>query len=121
MENKTVLVVEDNEMNMELVRTLLQIGNYRILEADNAEEGIRIAREEKPDLILMDVQLPGMNGLEATKTIKSDDEVGETPVVILTGYGAAIDDMVEEIVYDGCITKPIETRKFLRTIADYLK
>jgi len=70
MANKTVLVIEDNEMNMKLVRSLLQIGKYGVLEAIDAENGIQLAREYNPGLILMDIQLPGMDGLTATREIK---------------------------------------------------
>ena len=66
MRNKTVLIIEDNELNMKLVRSMLQLGHYQILEAGNAETGIKIAQKHLPDLILMDIQLPGMDGLHAT-------------------------------------------------------
>ncbi len=65
MENKTILVIEDNELNMKLVRSLLQLQKYKIIEAENAEKGIQLARDHHPDLILMDIQLPGMDGLKA--------------------------------------------------------
>ena len=70
MANETVLVIEDNEMNMKLVGSLLQLGKYSVLEAIDAENGIQLAREHHPDLILMDIQLPGMDGLTATRETK---------------------------------------------------
>ena len=85
MANETILVIEDNEMNMKLVRSLLQIGKYRVLEAIDAETGIQLAREHHPDLILMDIQLPGMDGLIATREIKNDPAVKDI-------FGFTIDD-----------------------------
>ena len=72
MKSKTVLIIEDNELNMKLVRSMLQLGHFQVLEAGDAEDGIQVAREHSPNLILMDIQLPGMDGLEATMLIKSD-------------------------------------------------
>ena len=72
MASKTILVIEDNELNMKLVRSLLKMKNYTILEAPDAETGIKLAREKNPDLVLMDIQLPGMDGLTATKILKSE-------------------------------------------------
>jgi CheY-like chemotaxis protein len=69
MDDKTILIIEDDEMNMKLIRSVLQLGKCRILEAESAEKGIQLAREHHPDLILMDIRLPGMNGLEATRVI----------------------------------------------------
>ena len=87
METKTILVIEDNEMNMKLMRTVLQLGKYRILEAGDAETGLALIRRERPDLILMDIQLPGMDGLSATKIIKSDQKLKDIPIFAVTGMG----------------------------------
>jgi CheY-like chemotaxis protein len=122
MENKTVLVVEDNELNMKLVRGLIQIGKYRMLEAIDAESGIQLTREQQPDLILMDIQLPGMDGLTATKILKEDPSLKDIPIVALTSYAMQGDK--EKAIQAGCtgyIAKPIDTRKFLETISEYLK
>ncbi len=86
MENKNILVIEDNELNRKLVGALLQKGAYNILDAEDAEAGIRLAREHRPGLILMDIQLPGMDGLSATRMIKQDPELQEIPVVALTAH-----------------------------------
>ena len=83
MTNKKVLIVEDNKLNMKLVRSLLQMRKYRIFEADNAEKGLQLMRDHKPDLVLMDIKLPGMDGLKATQIIKNDDNLKNTPVVAL--------------------------------------
>ena len=121
MNNKTVLIIEDNELNMKLVRSMLQLGHYQILEAGNAEAGIKIAREHLPDLILMDIQLPGMDGLHATRIIKEDPEVADIPVVALTSYAMQGDE--QKAIAAGCtgyIAKPIDTRNFLDILAGYL-
>ena len=122
MTTKTILVVEDNELNMKLVRGLIKIGKYRMLEAIDAESGIEQIREQRPDLVLMDIQLPGMDGLSATKIIKKDPSLKDIPVVALTSYAMQGDE--EKALEAGCsgyIAKPIDTRKFLETISQYLK
>jgi CheY-like chemotaxis protein len=88
MASKTVLVVEDNELNMKLVRSLLKIRNYGVLEAVDAETGIQFTRKHQPDLVLMDVQLPGIDGLKATQIIKGDPALKDIPVVALTSYAS---------------------------------
>jgi CheY-like chemotaxis protein len=118
MNNKTILVIEDNELNMKLVRSLLKMANYTMLEATDAETGITLARERNPDLILMDIQLPGMDGLTATRILKSE---GEITIIALTSHAMEGDDKkVHEAGCDGYITKPIDTRNFLQTVSDYL-
>ena len=118
MANKTILVIEDNELNMKLVRSLLKMNNYTILEAPDAEMGIKLARENKPDLVLMDIQLPGMDGLTATRILKAE---GDIMIIALTSHAMEGDDKkVKEAGCDGYITKPIDTRSFLQTVSDYL-
>ena len=118
MENRTVLVVEDNGLNMKLVRAFLEFGNYRTLEAGDAETGIRLAHEHQPDLILMDIQLPGMDGLSATRVIKKDPVLKDIPVVAFTGYAMAQDKKTaREAGCVGHITKPVSLDDFLQTIA----
>ena len=122
MGDKSILVIEDNELNMKLVRGLLQINGYNILEATDAEIGIDITREHHPDLILMDIQLPGMDGLSATKIIKKNPSLKDIPVVALTS--CAMQGDKERAMEAGCagyIAKPIDTRKFLETVSQYLK
>ena len=121
MEKNKVLVVEDNELNMKLVKDLLKIGKYQVFEAVDAERGIQLAREHQPNLILMDIQLPGMNGLCAIKVIKEDDTLKDIPVVALTSHAMAGDK--DKAIKAGCIgyiTKPIDTRMFLKSISPYL-
>ena len=121
MESKTILVIEDNELNMKLVRSLLEIGKYRALEAEDAERGIQLAREKHPDLILMDIQLPGMDGLTATRILKADTAVKDIAIVALTSHAMDGDDKKAlEAGCDGYVTKPIDTKNFLDTIGQFL-
>ena len=121
--NHTILVIEDNDVNMELFRDiLLRLGKYRMLEAVDAETGIRLAREHHPDLILMDIELPGMDGLTASRLIKNDGELADIPIVALTSYAMSGDE--EKARAAGCsgyLTKPINTRSFLKEIVQHLK
>ena len=122
MQNKTILVIEDNELNMKLVKGLLTMGKYGIMEAVDAETGIQLARQHLPDLILMDIQLPGMDGLTATRLMKEDSVFNDIPIVALTSYAMEGDE--EKAIEAGCsgyISKPIDTRSFLETIARYLQ
>jgi CheY-like chemotaxis protein len=122
MKTKTILVIEDNELNMKLVKGLIKMGKFRMLEAIDAESGIQLIREQRPDLVLIDIQLPGMDGLSATKIIKADPELKDIPVVALTSYAMQGDE--DKALAAGCtgyITKPIDTRNFLETVSQYLK
>ncbi len=120
MAERTVLIIEDNEINMKLVRSLLQIGKCQVLEAGDAGTGIQLAREHRPDLILMDIQLPGMDGFQATRVIKEDPELKHTPVLALTAHAMKGDDQkAREAGCDGYISKPIDTRAFLERIASF--
>jgi two-component system, cell cycle response regulator len=121
MNGKTVLIVEDNELNMKLVRSLLSVGGYRIVEAVDAEKGIEQARQDRPDLILMDIQLPGMDGLSATRILKADPALRDIPVIALTSHAMAGDDRkAVDAGCDGYLTKPIDTRSFLDTVGQIL-
>ena len=122
MSNKTILVIEDNALNMKLVKSLLKIGKHDMVEAPDAETGIALARDKRPDLILMDIQLPGMDGLAATKIIKEDPLVKDVPVVAFTSFAMEGDE--EKAMEAGCIgyiTKPLNTQNFLKTVESYLR
>jgi CheY-like chemotaxis protein len=122
MESKTILVIEDNELNMKLVRSLLEIGKYCAIEAEDAERGIQLAREKHPDLILMDIQLPGMDGLTATRILKADTTAKDIAIVALTSHAMDGDDKKAlDAGCDGYVTKPIDTKNFLNTIGQFLK
>jgi two-component system, cell cycle response regulator DivK len=92
MSAKTILYVEDNEMNRKIVRDLLKHTTYRLLEAPDGETGIALALERRPDLILMDVQLPKVSGFEATKTLRGDPATADTPIIAITSFALAGDD-----------------------------
>lgn len=116
-----VLVVEDNPTNMKLASLLLEHAGYRVLRAENAVDGIALAREQHPDLILMDIQLPGMDGLEATRLIKADEALRGTKVVALTAFAMKGDE--QRVLAAGCdayIAKPIEYKEFLAAVARLL-
>jgi CheY-like chemotaxis protein len=120
MEGKTILVIEDNEMNMKLIRAILKVGKYRMLEAMDAETGLRLVREHHPDLILMDIQLPGMDGLSATRIIKTDPDLKEIPIFALTGFAMESDKQkAVDIGLAGYIVKPFSVKGLLETIGNY--
>lgn len=121
MQNKMVLVVEDNPLNMKLIRSLLQLGDFDMIEAPDAESGIELAKKIKPDLILMDIQLPGMDGLSATQLIKNDPSLNKVPIVAITSYAMHGDEQkAKSAGCSGYIAKPIDTRSFLDTINEYM-
>ena len=121
MHHARILVIEDNKMNMKLVRSLLQLKQFEVLEAEDAEQGILMAQEYIPNLILMDIQLPGMDGLTATRIIKNNPALTHIPVIALTSHAMRGDDLkASEAGCDGYITKPIDTRRFIDNILRYL-
>jgi two-component system cell cycle response regulator DivK len=114
----TVLVVEDNAANMTLAVFLLQSAGHAVLEAMDAEAGLALARQEQPDLILMDIQLPGMDGLEATALLKREGATRAIPVLALTALAMKGDEeRIRAAGCDGYIAKPMNYREFLATIA----
>jgi two-component system, cell cycle response regulator DivK len=118
---KTVLVVEDNELNMKLFHDLLDAHGYRTLQTRNGMDALRIAREQRPDLILMDIQLPEVSGLEVTKWLKDDETLRDIPVIAVTAFAMKGDE--ERIRQGGCeayISKPISIATFLDTVRRYL-
>ncbi len=115
--DKTVLVVEDNDLNMKLFHDVLEADGYNVLQAKDGMEGWRMAREQRPDLILMDIQLPGVSGLEVTKWLKDDETLKSIPVIAITALAMAGDE--EKILEGGCdayIPKPISVPDFLQTV-----
>ncbi|WP_407050722.1 response regulator [Methyloraptor flagellatus] len=118
---KTVLIVEDNELNMKLFHDLLEAHGYGTLQTRNGMEAMDIARAHRPDLILMDIQLPEVSGLEVTKWLKEDDDLRSIPVIAVTAFAMKGDE--ERIRQGGCeayISKPISVAKFLETVRSYL-
>jgi two-component system, cell cycle response regulator DivK len=117
----TVLVVEDNPANMTLAKFLLESAGHSVLCAIDAEAGLTLARDERPDLILMDIQLPGMDGLEATAILKRDDATRAIPVIALTALAMKGDEeRIRAAGCDGYVAKPLAYREFLTTIAALL-
>ena len=117
-----ILVIEDIRINMELVTDLLELAGYKVLQAETAETGIEMARAESPDLILMDIGLPGMDGLTATGILKQDRSTKDIPIIALTSHAMKGDK--NKVLAAGCngyITKPIDTRKFPQTVARFIK
>jgi two-component system cell cycle response regulator DivK len=118
---KTVLIVEDNDLNMKLFHDLLEAHGYDILQTKDGMEALRLARLHRPDLILMDIQLPEVSGLEVTKWIKEDDELRSIPIIAVTAFAMKGDE--EKIREGGCeayIAKPISVVNFLQTVERYL-
>ena len=120
--SKTVLIVEDNELNMKLFRDLLEAQKIDTVETRDGLKVLDIAREKKPDLILMDIQLPEISGLDVTKQLKADDAQSDIPVIAITAFAMKGDE--EKIRQGGCedyISKPISVVSFLETINKYLE
>ena len=113
----SVLIVEDNPANMALATFLLRSAGHTVLSATDAEAGLTLAREGQPDLILMDIQLPGMDGLEATRQLKQDDRTRDIPVIALTALAMKGDEeRIRAAGCDGYIAKPLAYKQFLATV-----
>ncbi len=119
--SKTILIVEDNELNMKLFNDLLQAHGYDTLQTKDGREVIALTEEHKPDLILMDIQLPKISGLEITRQIKDNDDLKDIPVIAVTAFAMKGDE--ERIMNGGCdgyIAKPISVPTFLETVGSFL-
>ena len=118
---QSILIVEDDPKSLKLFRALLEVQGYTTLQAIDGKKGVEIAKAKRPDLILMDIQLPDMDGLEATRILKTDERTRDIPIVALTAYAMKGDEEKMHVAgCDGYITKPIDTREFLKRITDYL-
>jgi two-component system cell cycle response regulator DivK len=116
-----VLVIEDTPANMKLVSVLLRNCGHEVLQAWTAEEGIALAREHRPQLILMDINLPGLDGIEATRILKSDDETREIPIVAVTALAMSGDEQrIRAAGCDGYVSKPIRYKPFLQEVGRFL-
>ena len=118
---KTVLIVEDNELNMKLFNDLLEAHGYQTLQTRNGVEAVELTRKHMPDLILMDIQLPEVSGLQVTQWIKDDEALRHIPVIAVTAFAMKGDE--EKIRPGGCeayLSKPISVVKFVETIRNYL-
>ena len=113
----TILIVEDNDKNMKLARDILKAKGYATLEALTGEEGVKLAKEKVPDLVLMDIQLPGINGIEAFRQIRADAKTARIPVVALTASVTPTDrSEINAAGFDAFIGKPINLREFVETV-----
>jgi len=118
---KTILIVEDNELNMKLFNDLLEAHGYATLKTRDGVEALKMAREHRPDLIIMDIQLPEVSGLDVTKWLKEDENLRHIPVIAVTAFAMKGDE--EKIREGGCqdyIAKPISVMKFLETVEKHL-
>jgi two-component system cell cycle response regulator DivK len=121
MADELILIVEDNEKNLKLARDVLQFRGFRTLEAVTGEQGIALAMEHLPDLVLMDYQLPGMNGVEALKALRQDPATAAIPVVALTASAMREDrERFLAAGFDGYLTKPIDVREFGNQVRSFL-
>jgi len=121
MMKKVVLIVEDDPKSLKLARDMLQVSGYATLEATNGKEGVELARIEKPDLVLMDIQLPVMDGLEAIKLLKNDDVTKDIPIIAMTAYAMKGDEeKIWEAGCDGYLSKPIDVKAFLKKISEII-
>ena len=119
--NELILIVEDNEKNRKLVRDVLQHKGYKTLEAETGEDGIRMAQESSPALILMDIQLPGMNGIEALGRLRADAKTKKIPVIAVTASAMTHDRAkIMSAGFDGYQSKPINVKEFLVAVREML-
>jgi two-component system cell cycle response regulator DivK len=113
-----ILIVEDNEKNMKLVRDVLQAKGYKTLEAVTGEDGVRLAKEHRPELVLMDIQLPGINGIEALRQMRADPATASIPVIAVTASVMASDRRnITDAGFDGYVGKPLNLKEFLDAVA----
>lgn len=119
MANELILIVEDNKTNRKLLRDVLQFKGYRTIEAEMGEEGVTLAMQHKPDLILMDYQLPGIDGIEAFRRIRNSSDTAHIPIVAVTASAMPEEaKKMEEAGFDGFLTKPINVKGFVQFVAD---
>jgi len=122
MAGPKILIIEDNPFNLELATDLLEAQGFVVFSAQTAEAGLRLAQQTPPDLILMDLSLPGMDGLEATRALKANSATRHVPVIALTAHAMKGDKEVAlNANCDGYLTKPIDTRAFVATIMSFLR
>jgi len=118
---QTVLVVDDHEDNRRILRDLLRSAGYEVIEATTGEDGVTTAKARAPDLILMDIQLPGIDGYEATRRIKADDALRRIPLIVVTSYALSGDDAKALAAgADAYVAKPFSPRAMLAKIREYL-
>jgi len=120
--SKTILIVEDNELNMKLFNDLLEAHGYNTLQTRDGRDVLSMTRKHRPDLILMDIQLPEISGLEIAKMLKADDDLNSIPVVAVTAFAMKGDEQkIRNGGCDGYIAKPISVNNFLQTVSKFLE
>jgi len=122
MSGKNVMVVEDNEKNRKLMRVVLKAKGYNVIEATTGEEAMSTLKKQKPDIILMDIQLPGIDGITLIKQIKVDENTKDIPIIAVTAYAMKGDE--QKMISSGCdgyISKPIDTHELPNIIEQYLR
>ena len=118
---KTVLIVEDNELNMRLFNDLVQAEGHKTLQVRRGDEALRLVSEHRPNLVVMDVQLPGLSGLEVTARMKRDPDLSRIPVLVVSAFAMAGEkDKIKESGCDGYITKPVDVAAFMKAIRIFL-
>jgi CheY-like chemotaxis protein len=121
MANELILIVEDNEKNRKLVRDVLQHKGYKTQEAETGEDGVRLAQESSPALVLMDIQLPGINGIEALRRLRADPKTKKIPVIAVTASAMTHDRAkIMAAGFDGYQSKPINVKEFLVAVREML-
>ena len=119
---RTILVVDDHEDNRRILRDLLRSGGYEVIEATTGEDGVAAAKARTPDLILMDIQLPGIDGYEATRRIKADEALRRIPLIVVTSYALSGDDAKALAAgADAYVAKPFSPRAMLTKVREYLR
>ena len=119
--SKRILVVEDHEDNRRILRDLLSATGYEMIEAEDGAQGVAAAKAERPDLILMDIQLPVLDGYEATRKIKADPALADIPIIVVTSYALSGDEgKAQAAGCDAYVTKPYSPRQLLATIREFL-
>ncbi len=118
---KTILIVEDEPKNLTLLRDLLQVSGYSTIEATDGKQGVELAKASKPDLILMDIQMPVMDGIEASRILKADATTSNIPILALTSYAMKGDkEKILQVGCDGYLAKPFDIQELLKKVAEYL-
>jgi CheY-like chemotaxis protein len=121
MANELILIVEDNDKNRKLARDVLAHRGYRVAEAETGEDGVRLAGELRPDLVLMDIQLPGMSGIDALRQLRGDPATRDIPVMAVTASAMTHDrQKIMAAGFDGYQSKPISVRPFVEAVAELL-
>lgn len=122
MANELILIIEDNEKNRKLMRDVLQFKGHQTIESETAEEGLRLAKEKRPALILMDIELPGMNGIEALARLRAGPETRDIPVIAVTASVMSHDQKkILDAGFDGYQRKPLDIKEFLETVRTVLE